>query len=246
MSELPASQLERFSLNELSPDERWGLSGLPYSRLPDTFSISTRIYKACLSIWDMKGSQKSPSRTDAAERAKQYFSRLTVTDPESARKFLGNITMFEKEVVVTEFGQQFYLDKENVIAGKIHEGKVNSLLLRNDLDGIPDSKSIAAIHKHPNDLPQSFSDLEGILSDMPGIPQRCLYFIIGPRKLHLMFPTLDTPRLRLEEVRAHMGTQKEKWIAEESLEYEELIKQVAQTFSLGFYTSLRTQKLSRI
>lgn len=245
MFEIPSRRLERFLLNELTFDETSAIRGIAYESLPEIFTISPRVLSACLSVWNTKG-RKRISRSEAARRARTYFSRLAESGDKNAQGHLNHVANFEKGVEITEIGQQLYQDGSNIVVGGVHQGKTNAIFLRNNLDGIPDNKSIVNIHKHPNNLPQSFDDLVGILADEETVPERCMYFVVGPDEIHLLFPTTDTRRVDFKSLREQIRVHADQWIADKSLEYTDLVKKLAKEYKLGYYSCRKTQNFDRI
>lgn len=240
MSETDLLQsMERFSELNLTPNEMEALSGIDYHSLPEIFSVNPRIDKACENVWNSKPS-RGVSQGEAVRRAREHFLKKQEPDlRELAESHLKALQDIEGKPATTEFGQQFYRLGNEVVVGRIHEGKRNSVLLRNRLDGIHDSKSIVHIHKHPNDLPQSFDDLMGILVDDDRIPKKCLYYIVGPSKLHLMFPTNDSPMTEIDNLRSEFDAHKNRYIRDTSLEYSNFAAELARDYKLGFYSSPR-------
>jgi len=240
-----SNQLERFSVGELSLDETKAIQGLEYSQLPNIFRISSRTLYACIKISNSRSNKIGPGRNEAAKRVRDYFSSLDKSGDLGARPFVKNVEKFKREVVTVEFGQQFYLDGASIIMGREHEGSWNSIILRNKLDGIPDNMSVVSIHKHPNNYPHSLDDIVCILADMETVPRRCLYIVVGPDKLHLLFPNTETPRVELAEVRLQIKEFAQKWINDKSLEYPDLVKEIAAKYRLGYYSSGKSLVLNK-
>jgi hypothetical protein len=103
------------------------------------------------------------------------------------------------------------------------------------------------IHKHPVDIPQSFGDLIGMLADDEIVPKKCLYYVVGPSKLYLMFPTNNSLFAELENLRLEFDLHKDRYIKDTSLDYSNFAADLAREYRLGFYSSPRgDNSLSRI
>lgn len=245
MSEIPANQLERFPISDLTSDEIGILQGLEYGSLKEELVISSQVLKACLNVWNTNPIKKGLSSSESARRLRNHFVELAKNGDDNARRHMAHLEKYEYESVV-ELGQQFYLDGSDVIVGVIHQGKINYILLRDELDDINDDKSIVQIHRHLDDKPQSFDDIIGITADKEGIPEKCMYYVVGPNKLHMMFPTLNTPRIRLEDLRPQIEIYVQRYIADRSMEFTEIIREISNDYSLGYYSSAKQARLIRI
>lgn len=246
MSEVPGFQLERFPISELTPDEIGVIHGIHYNSLGETFAISPRVLGACIDVWNTQGIRRGPTRSEAVARARSHFSKLADQGDETARKIIANLEGFENEPIIIETGCQFYLDGPEVIAGRIHHGEVNTIVLRNSLDGIADNRSIVQIHKHPDNEPQSFTDIIGILAKLENVPERCMYHVVGPDEIHTMFPTLDTPRVELEDIKAQISEHAQRWVKDPQLKFTDSTKEIAQQYRLGYYSSRKVAELTRV
>lgn len=236
MSELDSqSLLERFSEASLTKDERTALSGIEYRALPSLFYVNSRIITSCNNVQEKKV-VKHLDRTEAVRRALEFFEHPGKADPSA----INHIKAAEStRPSKTEFGQQYYRLGNEIVMGAIHKGRTGAIALRRKLDDIPDERSIIHIHNHYDDMPQSFGDLLTILADEDNIPSRCLYFAVGPNTTHLMFPTINSPRVQTDQLRSQLSPYKHRFYRDKTLTFSDIAKEMAEKYKLGFYSSPR-------
>jgi hypothetical protein len=244
---------EPSKLNILSADETAVLSGVEYDNTPKNFTISATTLEACMEVWKAFDMHEPLFQSRAHQRLANFLQENSPIanshDLEFAKRAKESWLDVKKD---REFGLQFYQVGNELIKGAVHPGKRRTILLRNDLDGIADSQSILHIHTHPDDMMMSAGDLIGMVADMDKVPAKCLYLVITPKRLHLMFPTNETQRYPLDGlrdlIREKFGSLYEE-AAKSRNEYggqPELIKALAKFFKLGYYSGGRKLTLPRV
>lgn len=190
---------DRYPLSVLSEDEQKALSGISYSNVPTEFHMSHLVASSVIQVWSAFDNFEPKMESAAHQRASMYFTERAAKGDEEAIRWLNRRDSYWREVKKdTEFGRQIYLLGNEIVVGNIHKGTKRSINLRQELDGIPDDKSIIEIHNHPNDMTFSEKDLMGAFANSPKIPNRCIYVAVGPTKISIMYPTIETPRPEVE------------------------------------------------
>ena len=244
---------EPSKLNILSADETAVLSGVEYDNTPKNFTISATTLEACMEVWKAFDMHEPLFQSRAHQRLANFLQEnapiANSHDLEFAKRAKESWLDVKKN---QEFGRQIYKIGNELVRGKVHTGKRREILLRNELNGIADSKSILHIHTHPDDTMMSVGDVMGMVADMERVPQRCLYLVVTPNRFHLMFPTKETERYPLdglrELIRAKFGGLYEE-AAKSGNEYggqPELIETLAKFFKLGYYSGGRKLTLPRV
>jgi len=254
--EIPLASQEnnRFSFDVLSPDETMAIRGIEYSRLPANFSLSPMVFDAGNDVYAEFERYVPHKQSEAKRRLTNYFKSIEGTtngyDPELIKRVQEPWIDVEKD---QEFGMQFYEDAGELVRGKVHTGQRWSILLRNNLDGIPDNQSVVKIHSHPNDMTQSVKDVVGMVADVESVPSRCIYEVVTASYMHIMFPTIETPRYGIDETRAliseRFGSLYDETLSATKDFYQaqdKLMKAVAGHFKLGYYSGAKGLVLPRV
>lgn len=254
--EIPLANQEnkRFPFDVLSPDEMMAIRGIEYSRLPANFTLSPMVFAAGNDVYAAFERYVPHKQSEAKKRLTNYFKSIEGTtngyDLEFIKKAKEPWLDVEKD---QEFGLQFYEDAGELVRGKVHTGQRRSILLRNNLDGIPDNLSVVQIHCHPNEMTQSVGDVVGIVADVDSVPSRCIYKVVTASYMHVMFPTIETQRYGIDEVRAliseRFGPLYDETLSATKDFYQaqdKLMKAVAGYFKLGYYSGTKGFVLPRV
>ena len=228
------------------------LQGVSYDRLPERVVISPMSLRACTEVWDAYITTPPPEKfSKAHSRMFKHYTRLAAEGDRDATAHLQK--NLEPAKSRYEFGKQIYSVRGKVIEGVIHMGNKGWITLRKRADGIDDRNSVVHVHNHLANHTFSIPDIVSSIGRRKDTPDRCFYFVVGPSKLHLIFPTLETPYIEGEELR-------EKLKVEKTPEYDRalndgvgfdkaqtiLIKEKSRSYKFGFYIGNKDGMLDRV
>jgi hypothetical protein len=245
---------KKFSFDVLSSDENEAIQGINYAKLPKTFSLSQTVFEACIDVYAAFERYQPRHQSEAKRRLADYFKSIDgIADGYDLEFIERSQDPWHDVEKNQEFGLQFYLDKQELVRGKVHTGGRRKITLRANLDGIPDNKSVVQIHSHPNEMPQSVGDVRGMIVDSKFVPERCLYTVVTANFLHVMFPTNQTNRYDFDEFNDLFERKFESSydeILSATNNYEQahatLMRTMSEHFRLGYYSGPKDLILPRI
>ena len=245
---------DRYPFSVFSEDEQNAISGLKYLNLPPEFKLSPFVLKSVDQVWDSFDNYEPIKESAAHDRATKYFADKAAQGDEEAIQWLNRRNSYWSEVKKdTEFGRQIYRLGNEIVVGNVHKGMKRSIDLRQELDGIPDDKSIVQIHNHPNDMTFSEKDLMGAFANIPKIPKHCIYIATGPTKISVMFPTIETPRPEVEMLYNQLKRDFDEKYHVTELPLDEqlsaqlrLITEIASNFRLAYFYGDRNGTLNKM
>ncbi len=191
--------LERKLIGVLSKDEQRLIEGIKWNDLPNSIVMSQISQAACAAVWQkyQVDTARGLNRfAEAQRRLNNYLQSKMETDEPSVVLFRNRAEAYHFDLSTLEYVQRFYRDKdlETILIGKVQGGLHGRVVWKEINDGMPANRAILVVHNHGNDTNFSDGDLAKILSNDSNTPEYCLWYLIGPERVHLLVPTIDTYR----------------------------------------------------
>ena len=252
--EIPTGELKDiYPIGVLTHDEQSVINGASYDSIPDKFQISSIVRSASLQVWDAFESHSPIKESEAIRRASAYFEQLLSSgnemEREEARKYFNQRLEAKKE---TEYGRLIYRRNSDILIGQVQKGNRRSIIIENEYAGKSDISKIIEIHNHVDDMTFSERDVINTIVEDDIVPLSFIKLVVGPTRLHLLFPTIDTPRQNLFELYNEFKkdfSERYRIVDLPKDEYMEaqknLVSEAARKYKLGFYSSEKTSDLIR-
>jgi len=185
-------------MGSLSIGERLLIQGINWDDLPKSVVMSQTSQAACASVWQKYVRSQGTNRLEEAQRRLNSYLQSKVEAVDwGVESFRNRAGAYNFDFNAMEYVQRFYRDKdlESLLIGKVQGGLHGRVVWGEISDGIPSNQTILATHNHGDNTNFSDGDMARILSNDNDTPTYCLWYLIGSERLHLLVPTVDTPRV---------------------------------------------------